>query len=236
MLTIPIKYIVLLVILSAEPDSIPIIRDAALEGWQGDTGLWAPASDAVLKPDDPSLLEAIPGRGVLVNGPLGKTTNLTSEMLHADMQLHIEFMIPKDATSGVYLMSRYELQIVDSYGNESLSFSDCGGIYQRFDESRQRGWEGRAPLVNASKAPGEWQSFDITFRAPRFNDAGKKTQHARFVKVVLNGQVIHENVEVTGPTRGSKYSNEEPLGALMLQGGQGCVAYRNIDVVHLNLD
>ena len=73
----------------------------------------------------------------------------------------------------------------------------------------------------------------MTFRAPRFNDSGKKTENARFVKVVHNGVVIHEEVEVTGPTRSASFEDEGAWGPLMLQGDHGPVAYRNLLVRHL---
>ena len=87
---------------------------------------------------------------------------------------------------------------------------------------------GVAPRVNASKPPGQWQSFHIWFRAPRFDSSGKKTEKARFLKVVHNGVTIHENVELEGPTRASMTTPESPAGPLMLQGDHGPVAYRNI--------
>ena len=84
--------------------------------------------------------------------------------------------------------------------------------------------------MNASKAPGEWQTFEVIFRAPRFGPDGQKTANGKFVRVVLNGQVIHENVEVTGPTRAAAYRDEKPKGPIMLQGDHGPVAYRNIRI------
>ena len=73
----------------------------------------------------------------------------------------------------------------------------------------------------------------MTFRAPRFDKDGKKTANAVFVKVVHNGKIIHENVEVTGPTRSAAFRDEKPLGPLMLQGDHGPVAYRNIRLKEL---
>jgi len=84
--------------------------------------------------------------------------------------------------------------------------------------------------VNASKPPGEWQSFDITFRAAHFDASGKKIENARFVKVLQNGQVIHENVELNAPTRGSMDAEDVARGPLRLQGDHGPVAYRNIRI------
>ncbi len=78
----------------------------------------------------------------------------------------------------------------------------------------------------------------MTFRATRFDAQGRKTENARFVKVVHNGQVIHENVEVTGPTRSATYEQapEKPQGPLMLQGDHGPVAYRNITLKPITQD
>ena len=100
-------------------------------------------------------------------------------------------------------MGRYEIQVYDSFGVEKDKYPgiECGGIYPRW--INEKDVEGHSPRVNASKPPGQWQSFDITFRAPRFDASGKKIANAKVVKVVHNGKVIHENVELNGPTRGA---------------------------------
>ncbi|MHC4808639.1 MAG: 3-keto-disaccharide hydrolase, partial [Planctomycetota bacterium] len=152
----------------------------------------------------------------------------------ADVRAHIEFMVPRGSNSGVYFMGRYEIQILDSWGKKQPTFSDCGGIYQRWDDKRTpKGYEGRPPRVNASLPPGQWQTFDVIFRAPRFDKTGKKIANARFVKVIHNGILVHRNAEVTGPTRAGTYRDEKPRGPLMLQGDHGPVAYRNIWIVPL---
>ena len=84
------------------------------------------------------------------------------------------------------------------------------------------------PRVNASKPPGEWQTYDITFRAPKFDADGNKIANATFVKVAWNGQVVHEDVEVVGVTRGALIEEEGATGPVMLQGDHGPVAYRNV--------
>jgi hypothetical protein len=168
-----------------------------------------------------------------VNGAKGKTEDLHTAKEFGDVEIHVEFMVPKGSNSGVYLMARYEIQVMDSWGEEHLKYSDCGGIYQRHDEVNDKGFEGHAPKVNASKKPGEWQSFDITFRAPRFDASGNKTADAVFEKVLLNGVLIHENVSVSGPTRSGTYKDEKPLGPLMFQGDHGPVAYRNVRITEL---
>jgi hypothetical protein len=179
-----------------------------------------------LDPADPRRFVTSPGTGVLVNGPQGRTRNLFSQYEHGDVEAHVEFVVPEGSNSGVYFQGRYEIQILDSWGVKDPKYGDCGGIYQRWRNGK--GFEGHPPRVNASRRPGQWQTFDVVFRAPRFDAQGKKTANAKFLKVVHNGVVVHENVEVTGPTRAAAFADEKPTGPLMLQGDHGPVAYRNI--------
>ena len=208
-----------------------LVGDAGLDAWRKPTAAWLAAGEVSLDPADPKKLTSKEGKGVILNGKDGRTTNLFSAADLKDVELHVEFMVSKGSNSGVYLMGRYEIQILDSWGVKDPHYSDCGGVYQRWDPKRgkgKEGYEGRPPKVNASKAPGEWQSFDIVFRAPRFDAEGKKTANARFVKVVHNGQVVHENVEVTGTTRAGAWEDEKPEGPIMLQGDHGPVAFRSL--------
>ena len=199
--------------------------------WRSKTGQWQIVDDVFMKPDNNRLLGVKPGMGVIVNGPTGRTSNLLSESGFGDVKAHIEFMIPKGSNSGVYFNGRYEIQVLDSWGVKKLKHGDCGGIYQRWDDNREvKGYEGYPPRVNASREPGQWQTFDVIFRAPRFNRRGQKVTNARFEKVVHNGTVVHADVEVSGPTRASAYNDEKPTGPLMLQGDHGPVAYRNIRI------
>lgn len=172
-----------------------------------------------------------PGAGMVLDLPVKPDTgHLFTKMQHGDIEVEFDFAIARKSNSGVYLQGRYEVQIFDSWGVKTPAFYDCGGIYQRWDESRvsQKGFEGKAPAQNACKAPGAWQHFKISFQAPRFDKNGKKIANAKFIKVQLNGVVIHENVEVTGPTRSAAFKDERPFGPLMFQGDHGPVAIRNI--------
>jgi len=197
--------------------------------WRGNTGQWEIADDTFVNPENEKLLSSKPGTGVIVNGPTGKTSNVLSKAEFGDVRAHIEFMVPKGSNSGVYFMGRYEIQVLDSWGVGEPKYSDCGGIYQRWDNNRNpKGYEGHRPRVNASRPPGRWQTFDVIFRAPRFGDNGHKIANARFEKVVHNGIVVHADVELDGPTRASTYNDEKSAGPLMLQGDHGPVAYRNI--------
>jgi sugar phosphate isomerase/epimerase len=200
--------------------------------WRGNTGQWEIVGDTFTKPDNEKLLSSKPGTGVIVNGPTGRTRNLLSKTEFGDVRAHIEFMVSKDSNSGIYFMGRYEIQIFDSWQKKSqYPGIECGGIYQRWDNNREpKGFEGHSPRVNTSRRPGQWQRFDVIFRSPRFDKNGQKISNARFEKVVHNGTVVHADVELSGPTRASAYSDEKPTGPLMLQGDHGPVAYRNIRI------
>lgn len=204
-------------------------------GWRQPVGEWRAARAVALDASEPARFTIAPGNGVAVNGARGKTAHLITEAEFSDAQIHVEFCIAKRSNSGVYVMSRYEVQIYDSFGvaQDKYPGIECGGIYPRWIDKREVG--GHSPRVNASKPPGQWQTFDITIRAPRFDANGRKIENARFVRVRHNGKLVHENVEVTGPTRSALFDDEKPTGPLMLQGDHGPVAYRNLRIKPLKL-
>jgi hypothetical protein len=194
------------------------------------------AKAVALNPTNSERFAITPGQGIMVNGASGNTVELLTEEEFGDIEIHVEFCIPKHSNSGVYLMGRYEVQVYDSFGVEKDQYPgiECGGIYPRWID--EKNVEGHSPSVNASKPAGEWQSFDIIFRAPRFDAARKKTQDGKFVKVIHNGRMIHENVEVKGPTRATLWEDEKPVGPLRLQGNHGPVAYRNLSIRRVDLN
>ncbi|MCB1120566.1 MAG: DUF1080 domain-containing protein [Verrucomicrobiae bacterium] len=193
---------------------------------------WKIAGGAEVDLRGEKLMLIEPGTGVLTCVPTETAKdNLFSRFEHGDIELEVEVMVPVKSNSGLYFKSRYEVQILDSWGVENVRHADIGGIYQRWDPSRgegKEGYEGHPPKVNAARAPGEWQQFRITFRAPRFDPQGNKTENARFEEVWLNGQLLQENVEVTGPTRAAAFEDEVSRDALMIQGDHGPVALRNL--------
>ena len=222
--------------LGAETNATSLLNGRNLDGIRQPVGEWLTAEGVLLHKEDNRRFSLKAGEGILVNGEKGRTRNLITEHEHGDVEAHIEFVVPKGSNSGVYFMGRYEIQAFDSWGKPEVKYADCGGIYQRWMEKEKRGYEGHAPRTNASRPPGEWQTFDVIFRAPRFDARGRKTANARFVKVVHNGVTIHENVEVTGPTRSPAFNDEKAKGPLMFQGDHGPVAYRNVRVKSLTLD
>ena len=144
-----------------------------------------------------------------------------------DFKLHIEFWIPvlppektgqDRGNSGVYLQSRYEVQVLDAWNNPTYEMGSCADIYKK-----------KAADKNMAKQPGHWQSYDITFRAARFDATGKKTDNAR-VSLVWNGTKVHDNVEIDGPTGGGDSENAEP-GTIRLQDHGHKDRYRNIWIV-----
>jgi len=190
-----------------------------LTGWKcrGDAAKtqWVVGA-AKLDPDNPTKLAVEQDGNELINKSRG--VDLYSEQKFGDCLLTIEVMVPKGSNSGIYLMGNYEIQVLDSFGkDDNAGPGDMGGIYGA-----------AAPKNPKYKAPGEWQKFEIHFVAPKFED-GKKVANAKFVKMVLNGVTIHENVEVKGVTGGAM-SAEAATGPLMFQGDHGPVAFRNIEI------
>lgn len=201
---------------------------------------WSIAGDVAADRSAEGALTVQPGTGVLVNRPTeAARENLFTEWEHGDLALVLDVMLPKGSNSGIYLQGRYEVQLFDSWGVAHPRSSDMGGIYERWDETRPEGrfgYGGIPPRLNAAKAPGLWQRLEIDFRAPRFDASGRKVENARFVRVALNGVVLHENVEVTGPTRAAAFEDERAAGPLMIQGDHGPVAFRDISYKRYGLD
>jgi hypothetical protein len=165
--------------------------------------------------------------GTIINSRTGRTSNLVTDEKFGDTELYLEFMVAKGSNSGVYLHGLYEVQIFDSYGSsEPITSSDAGGIYHQWIDNKGVG--GSAPSRNASRRAGEWQSYQIWFRAPRFDASGRKTENAKFIRVLYNGLSIQNNVDCPGPTRAHMDHPEAATNPIMLQGDHGPVAFRNI--------
>lgn len=215
--------------IAAPPEQL-LFNGKNTDGWRPPLGTWSAVGSISLNPGAPRDFNAAPGEGILLNSATGRTSNLLSVPEFGDVEAHIEFCIPRGSNSGVFFMGRYEVQIFDSWGVQEPQYTDCGGIYARWNKEEKRKVEGHPPRVNASKPAGEWQTFDIVFRAPRFDAAGHKTENARFLRIIHNGVTIHENVEVTGPTNAAAFADEKPTGPIMLQGDHGPVAFRNLRI------
>jgi hypothetical protein len=161
-------------------------------------------------------MEVVPGTG-----------ELTTKDSFGDCQLHVEFSEPTPPTgesqgrgnSGVFLMGLYEIQVLDSYQNRTYADGQAAAVYGQYP-----------PLVNASRPPGEWQSYDIIFHGPRFGSAGNVLRPAR-VTVLHNGVLVQDNVELTGPTahqhRPPYQAHAEKL-PLKLQEHHNPVRFRNL--------
>ena len=175
---------------------------------------------------------------ILVNG-LSKDKSipyLCTRHHYGDCKVHLEFMIPRKSNAGVYLMGRYEVQILDSFGKPKVGSGDLGGIYARWDKTKpkkEQWWEGTKPLVNAAKAPGEWQTMDIVFRAPRFDTRGIKTEDATFISVHINGKLVQKNATTSGPTASAPLRGDVISGPIAIQGDHGPIAIRRFIVTAL---
>ncbi|GBD36330.1 hypothetical protein HRbin36_01451 [bacterium HR36] len=156
--------------------------------------------------------------------------DIASKQRFRDHKLHLEFRLTYmpyargqgRSNSGVYIQHRYEIQVLDSFGLRGAN-NECGGIYGQF-----------APIVNMCYPPLQWQTYDVEFRAARFDSSGKKIANA-VMSVWHNGVLIHDKISLKGPTGGGQPESETP-GPLFLQGHGGQVRYRNIWVVETKLD
>ena len=200
----------------------------------GPTAPLAPPSDAIVLFDGKDLSkwrsskDGSPAKWWVDGGAMqvNATGGIQTERGFGDCQLHLEWMAPppKDGkgqdrgNSGVFLMGRYEVQILDSYQSKTYPDGQAAAIYGQFP-----------PLVNAARPPGEWQTYDIVFRAPRFE--GEKVVRPARVTVLHNGVLVQDNQELVGPTANKArppykaHADKLPLG---LQDHQHPVRFRNI--------
>ena len=161
-------------------------------------------------------------RKMMVNG----TGDIVTKEKFGDCQLHVEFRTPRKVVgegqgrgnSGVYIQTLYEVQVLDSYINETYYNGQAGAVYKQ-----------SPPMVNASRKPGKWQAYDIVFRAPRFADDGSLSKPAS-VTVFHNGILVQDHFELKGPTVYAGYPKYEKHGdmPLLLQDHGNPVSYRNV--------
>lgn len=148
-----------------------------------------------------------------------------------DCTVEAEFLIPQDSNSGIYLMGRYEIQILDSHGKETLGYGDMGGLYRRWDNNRNpKGFNGIPPLINAANPAGEWQKMIIKFRAPRLAKDSKILEYPRFISVHLNDQLVQKNIIVKGPTRSAQRAGWASKDYIFIQGDHGPIAFRKFKI------
>lgn len=197
-------------------DAIVLFDGTDLSAWESQRG-GGPAGWKV----ENGYMEVVPRSG-----------GIQTKQAFGDVQLHLEWAAPADAegegqgrsNSGVFLMNMYEVQILDTYNNETYTDGQAGAIYGQYP-----------PLVNPLRPPGEWQVYDIFFRAPRFDDDGNLTSPARMT-VLVNGVLVQDNSILTGPTghhqRPPYEAHPEKL-PISLQDHGNPIRFRNIWVREL---
>jgi hypothetical protein len=197
-------------------DAIVLFDGTSLEHWRGANDEARTTAGAARWKVVDGYMEVMPGTGAI---------HTVQEF--GDAQLHVEWATPvvvKGAgqgrgNSGVFLMTRYEVQVLDSYQNVTYPDGQAGAIYGQYP-----------PLVNASRPPGEWQTFDIVFRRPRFDARGQVVTPARMT-VLHNGILVQDNAVLLGPTsnqRRDPYEAHPDRMPLVLQDHGDLVRYRNI--------
>jgi len=202
----------------------PVVTPGAMGAMQ------PPPSDAVVLFDGSSLSgwatrDGKPAGWKVADGTMTcqpKTGDIVSSKTFGSAQIHVEFMTPVEqgegqdrGNSGVYIHGRYEVQVLDSFKNETYPDGQCGAIYKQ-----------HVPLANACRPQGQWQTYDIIFHAATF-EGGRKANNAR-ATVLHNGVLIQDNAEITGPTGGAIGQDETPTGPLLLQEHGHAVRYRNV--------
>ena len=228
------KKLTLLVVTTALLASTGLLFGATAEPFNGkDLTGWKARADGTTasqwkvgsaKPSatDPKLLTVSPGGHELINDTKGhgQSLDLYSTEVFGDVIITLEVMVPEESNSGIYVMGEYEVQVLDSFGKDANPGpGDMGAIY------------GAQPPKNPKyRKPGEWSQYEIRWQAPRFDAEGKKIANGKFLKVILNDRVIHENLEMTQPTPGGVDGKEKAKGPIMFQGNHGPVSYRNIRV------
>jgi hypothetical protein len=192
----------------------------------------APPSDAVVLFDgkDLSKWQAVdhggPAKWKVENGyaEVNGTGSIRTKDEFGACQVHVEWATPTEVegegqgrgNSGVYLQGRYEIQVLDSYQNKTYFNGQAGSFYGNF-----------APLVNASRKPGEWQTYDIIFHPAKVGSDGKQTEAGSFT-VLHNGVLVQDHVPVKGSTTAAAFSGAVPKGPLVLQDHGNPVHFRNI--------
>jgi hypothetical protein len=188
-----------------------------------------PPSDAVVLFDGADMSKWVGGDAWNVKDgyAVSRKASISSKASFGDCQIHVEFATPAQVkgtgqgrgNSGVYIMDRYEIQILDSFDNKTYFDGQCGAIYKQ-----------TPPMVNACRKPGEWQTYDIMWEAPHFKSDGEVERPA-FVTVLQNGVVIQNHTEVLGttaydfPPKYEQHAHREPI---QLQFHGNPVRFRNI--------
>jgi hypothetical protein len=191
-------------------DAVVLFDGTSLDAWESPEG--KPAAWRVKD----SLLEVIPGAG-----------SIQTRDRFGDVQLHVEWAAPDPPTgvgqdrgnSGIFLMGQFELQVLDSYHTDTYADGLAGAIYGQYP-----------PLFNATRPPGQWQTYDVAFRRPRFDESGKLLEPAR-VSVFLNGILVQNNEELWGQTSWLEpipYDPKADRGPIQLQDHNHPVRFRNI--------
>lgn len=191
--------------------------------------LWASQSNRPKKAVSPKWLKNqwTIKDGLISNGG-GSTMDLRSVESFGDQLVHVEFKTPNLTNSGVFVQARYELQIFTSAGkpDRDLTYNDAGGVFPRYVNNTAI--DGAAPIQNAMRGPGVWNTLDILFQAPKYFTDGRKQSNAKFIEVRLNGLLVQQNVTLPGPTQGAFGTQEVMRGPLRLQGDSGAIEFRNV--------
>lgn len=206
----------------------PVFTDVALKDlsfFKAAPARWKLARDVSYAPDAKYKTNVVAGAGVLLHAPAGAGADkLTSSEDFGDLAIEFSFMLAKGGEATVYLQGQYGIRLFDSWGDSKSAPEACGSVVARPNASAAFS---TPPAMNVSRAPGLWQRIQILFEAPKLDGNGKKTGKAVFVKVLLNGVMLYENLELDGPSKASPIAGEAPTGPLVFE-SNSAVAFKDI--------
>ena len=228
---------ILLALSGAEGSWIELIPQGNLDAFVKPSPKLVWTDKVELDAKNPKKLNSSSEKGIILFNNNDRIPDLITKQSFGDHEIHMEFMVAKGSNSGIKMHKLYEIQIHDSFGKTELTGEHCGGVYPRWDIKEKRLAyidKGVPPSKNACKPAGEWQTLDITFIAAKFDDSGNKIKNAHLPKVLLNGELIHDKVELKHGTGNNYKLKEHSKAPILIQVDHGPVAFRNIKVRELN--
>ncbi|MEE9391305.1 MAG: family 16 glycoside hydrolase [Planctomycetota bacterium] len=222
---------------NSNEDFLMLADGAALDsfkdtkGWRlGDVVLNKKSPERFDFKDEPKPEDDISNKVLdVTNAGQESCANLESKVEMGDVNMTVWFLLPKGGSTKIYLQGRYGLILTSDKATAAPGLADMGAILP------SRNSAGTPADLATHKKTGQWQSVSMLFQAPRFDAQGKKVANARFKRVMVNDTLLHENVELFGPSLDAPYQDEVALGPIYLRGDMGEVAYRSVNFKQLSI-
>lgn len=202
-----------------------------LSSFQSPSKNWSVVGDVTINPTRPGNFKKINGSGILFADANKSEASLTTQASFGDADIEFDFLQERGTISSILLQGRYKINLSDSWGDNTTSVNNLGGIAQ-LNTQDISGFSGVAPLVNIAKAPGLWQHVRLRFRAPKFTN-GNKSADALLEELYINGCLVQQSMELQGPSAGAIATNEVNEGPLAFSSSNGVLAIKNLQIKKL---